>query len=87
MRIHFSKGTHKKKTVTELQFESNGGKNCQICSPGRVSLSLTHSKILVNAAEINLEEIQLGQLAQKYSLNADVKSLGKMMETEHAKKL
>ena len=45
------------------------------------------SKILVNAAEINLEEIQLGQLAQKYSMNADVKSLGKMMETEHTKAL
>ena len=40
---------------------------------------------LVNAAEINLEAIYLGQLAQNNSMNSDIKSLGKMMETEHAK--
>ncbi len=45
------------------------------------------AEFLVSAAEINLEEIQLGQLAQNNSLNADVKSLGKMMETSHTKAL
>jgi len=45
------------------------------------------AKFLVSAAEINLEEIQLGKLAQEKSMNADVKSLGKMMETEHTKAL
>ena len=45
------------------------------------------AKFLVSAAEINLEEINLGQLAQNNSMNADVKSLGKMMETEHTKAL
>jgi len=45
------------------------------------------AKFLVNAAEINLEEIQLGQLAQNKSINVNVKSLGKMMETEHSKAL
>jgi len=45
------------------------------------------AKFLVSAAEINLEEIQLGKLAQSNSMNADVKSLGKMMETEHSKAL
>ncbi|MEO8150285.1 MAG: DUF4142 domain-containing protein [Bacteroidia bacterium] len=45
------------------------------------------AKFLVSAAEINLEEIQLGQLAQSNSMNADVKNLGKMMETEHTKAL
>ena len=45
------------------------------------------AKFLVSAAEINLEEINLGQLAQNNSMNADVKSLGKMMETEHTKEL
>ncbi|MEP7266377.1 MAG: DUF4142 domain-containing protein [Saprospiraceae bacterium] len=45
------------------------------------------AKFLVSAAEINLEEIQLGQLAQNKSMNSDVKSLGKMMETEHSKAL
>jgi putative membrane protein len=41
------------------------------------------SKYLVSAAEINLEEVQLGMLAQKNSSNKDVIALGKMMETEH----
>lgn len=41
------------------------------------------AKFLVNAAEINLEEIQLGQLAQTQGRSAHIKELGKMMETEH----
>ena len=40
---------------------------------------------LVAAAEIHLEEIQLGQLAQKNGQMTDVKELGKMMEEEHTK--
>ncbi len=43
------------------------------------------AKFLVNAAEMNLEDIQLGILAQNNSMNAEVKSLGKMIETEHSK--
>lgn len=42
---------------------------------------------LVNAAEISLKEIQLGQLAQQTSKVADIKKLGKMMEEEHRKSL
>lgn len=38
---------------------------------------------LVNAAEINMEEIQLGQLAQSKGSISDVKDLGKMMEADH----
>ncbi len=45
------------------------------------------AKFLVSAAEINLEEIQLGQLAQTRGTTTHVKELGKMMETEHAKAL
>ena len=45
------------------------------------------AKFLVDAAEINLEEIQLGQLAQSNSSMTEVKDLGKMMETEHASAL
>ena len=41
------------------------------------------ANFLVAAAEINLEEIQLGQLAQNKSAMAEVKDLGKMMESEH----
>lgn len=42
---------------------------------------------LVRAAEINMEEIELGKLAQTKGSMADVKELGKMMETEHSKAL
>ncbi len=42
---------------------------------------------LVAAAEIDLEEIKLGQLAQTKSSNADVKALGKMMEEHHTQAL
>ena len=45
------------------------------------------AQFLVDAAGINLEEIQLGQLAQEKGSNADVKALGKMMEDAHTKGL
>lgn len=43
------------------------------------------AQFLVNAAEINLEEISLGQLAQQNGQTAHVKALGKMMEDAHTK--
>jgi putative membrane protein len=45
------------------------------------------SKFCVDAAEINLTEIELGKLAQNRSMNAEVKAMGKMMEDEHTVKL
>ena len=45
------------------------------------------AQFLVDATEINLEEIQLGQLAQEKSSNADVKQLAKMMVTAHSSSL
>ena len=42
-------------------------------------------RFLVRAAEINLEEIQLSQLAQQRGTMAEVKELGKMMEEAHTK--
>ena len=45
------------------------------------------AQFLVNAAEINLMEIQLGQLAASKATAQDVKDLGTMMETEHSKSL
>lgn len=45
------------------------------------------AQFLVTAAEINLEEINLGQLAQKNGMIPEVSKLGKMMETEHNKAL
>ncbi|MDZ4823093.1 MAG: DUF4142 domain-containing protein [Flavobacteriales bacterium] len=45
------------------------------------------AQFLVNAAEINREEISLGKLAQQKGVMNHVKELGKMMETEHGKSL
>ena len=41
------------------------------------------AEFLVKAAAINLEEIDLGQLAQQNSQSANVKELGSMMEKQH----
>ena len=43
------------------------------------------STYLVDAAEVDLKEINLGKLAQTKSTNADVKALGKMMVEAHTK--
>jgi putative membrane protein len=51
------------------------------------SKSEKDAEFLVNATEINLEEIQLGQLAQKNGTTTDVRELGRMMEAEHTKSL
>lgn len=40
---------------------------------------------LVDAAEINLQEIKLGELAQEKGTTNEVKELGKMMVKEHTK--
>ncbi|MFO7657564.1 MAG: DUF4142 domain-containing protein [Bacteroidales bacterium] len=45
------------------------------------------AQFLVNAAEINLEQIQLGKLAQQIGRTTYVKELGKMMEDAHSKSL
>ena len=45
------------------------------------------AQFLVNAAEIHLEEIQLGKLAQQIGRTTQVKELGKMMEDVHTKSL
>lgn len=45
------------------------------------------AQFLVDAAEINHEEISLGQLAQQKGGSSHVKELGKMMENEHTKSL
>jgi putative membrane protein len=43
------------------------------------------AKFLVNAAEINLEEIKLGQLAMQNGRTDQVKALGTMMDEAHRK--
>ncbi|WP_235894439.1 DUF4142 domain-containing protein [Flavobacterium zepuense] len=43
------------------------------------------SQYLVDAAEVDMKEIELGKLAQTKSTNADVKALAAMMITAHTK--
>jgi putative membrane protein len=45
----------------------------------------TNAQFLVNAAEINLEEMEMGKLAQVKSGAADIKEMGKMVEQAHTK--
>ena len=45
------------------------------------------SQFLVDAAEINMEEIELGKIAQSQGTMADVKEMGKMMVDDHTKAL
>jgi putative membrane protein len=45
------------------------------------------SEILVAAAETNLEEIEVGKLAQTKGTSAHVKEMGKMLESDHSKAL
>jgi putative membrane protein len=44
-----------------------------------------NAQFLVDAAKLNMEGIQLGQLAQQKGISAHVKELGKMMEDAHIK--
>lgn len=43
------------------------------------------AEFMVDAAEMDLQEIQLGKLAQERSSNADIKAHGKMMVEDHMK--
>jgi len=45
------------------------------------------SEVLVNAAETNLLEIEVGKLAQTKGTSAHVKEMGKMLEADHSKAL
>ena len=42
------------------------------------------AQFLVDASEINLEEIKLAQLAQQNGYTTDAKELGKMLDSEHS---
>ncbi len=43
------------------------------------------AQFLVDAAEINLEEIKCGKFAEQNAISADTRELAKMMVTEHTK--
>jgi putative membrane protein len=78
--------THKETDTTAT--ESEVVENQNATTPSDVDTSNTmDAQFLVEAAEINLGEIALGQLAQKNTKNADVLALAKMMIEEHNKAL
>ncbi|HTH56777.1 MAG TPA: DUF4142 domain-containing protein [Cyclobacteriaceae bacterium] len=62
-------------------FKKQKGTELTLCSVK------TDAQFLIQAAQINLEEIQLGQLAQKKSMMTDVKELGELMEKNHKQAL
>ena len=72
----FSSGqeTSSAKSVANAQNEANISKEKE-------------AKFLATAAEINLEEIKLGKLAQQKGTMEDVKELGKLIETDHSKNM
>ena len=66
---------------------SNGHKANDAKPVANVQTEAKDAKFLATAAEINLEEIKLGQLAQQKSTMKDVKDLGKLIETDHSKNM
>jgi len=56
----------------EVKFEDNDAKE-------------DDSEFLVNAAETDLEEIEIGKLAQQKGTDAEVKAFGKMLVDDHSK--
>src|SRR4030095_4299380 len=53
--------------------------------PNKDATKESDERFLVRAAELNLEEIRLGQLAQQKGVMAEVKELGRMLEQAHTK--
>lgn len=60
--------------MNEAKFEENKAKE-------------DDSEYLVDAAETDLKEIEIGKLAQQKGMDADVKSYGKMLVDEHTESL
>lgn len=73
-------GDNAKKTDTEEVAEDQNKPNSDLTKE-------SDERFLVRATEINMEEIELGKLAQQKGTHADVKALGKMMEDGHTKAL
>lgn len=72
-----SEKTEDSKDAAETQNEANFDNNSKE----------KDAQFLVNATEIYMNEIKLGQLAQQKSTMADVKALGNLIETDHTKGL
>ena len=70
---------------TKSSAEKRNEKNFENKNKSENSDQINDAQFLVNAAEINLEEIQLGKIAQRKGNTMHVKELGKMMEDEHTK--
>lgn len=70
--------------VAESENNSNAATPPPTTSTANAS-AMQDSQFLIKVAEINMEEIKLGELAQSKAMMADVKSLGKMMVDAHTK--
>lgn len=70
---------------TKVVAENRNAKNFENKDHSEDKSKLNDAQFLVNAAEINLEGIQLGKMAQRKGSTMHVKELGKMMEDEHTK--
>ena len=56
-------------------------------APMKIDTVKSDAQFLMDAAVINMEEIQTGRLAQKNGSMKDIKEMGKMMDTDHSKAL
>jgi putative membrane protein len=72
---------HKQKDAKAIAEEQNSKKFTDNIATER------DAQFMVDAAEINMEEIKLGQLAQQNALMPCIKEMGQMIETEHTKSL
>jgi putative membrane protein len=77
--------TEDSKEVAEEMNEENLGNESN--NPVGIVESNNEGQFLVDAAEIHMEEVSLGKLAQMQGDNPTVKDLGKKMENEHSKAL
>lgn len=62
-----------------------GADSSAVNNNGSMQGNVSDADFIMKAAEINLEEIKLGQLAQEKGTAPHVKKLGKMMVDEHKK--
>src|SRR6202012_6110832 len=62
---------------------TNSAMNTETKSPSHSNMNPADGQFLNKAAEINLEEIQVGTLAQQNGAGNNVKSMGKMLEEDH----
>jgi putative membrane protein len=86
------KKSKSKEEVSEINLETNKilKQSKEMVEEAKTSTAKHNEKdalFLTEAAEINLEEIDLGKLAQKYSKDEKVLDMAKMMVEQHTKSM